>query len=83
MALKEWRATIYWDIPRIDVNLLDVFCSFPSPDLLYQLCQADGITGILLVQMNSCTIGFSCDITEWLRRVQSPELDAEYEIFLV
>lgn len=83
MALEERRGIIYRDIPRIDVNSLDVLCSSPSPDLLYQLCQADGITGILLMQMNGCTIGCSCDITEGLSRVQSLELDAESEIFLV
>ena len=28
-------------------------------------------------------ISFSCDIAEGLRRIQSPELDAESEIFLI
>ena len=83
MGLKELRVIIQRDIPRIGDNLLDVLCSSPSPALLYQLCQADEIKGILLVQMNSCTVSFSCDIAEGLRRIQNPEVDAESEMFLI
>lgn len=77
MVWKEWCAIIYRDIPRIGDNSLDLLLSSSFPELLYQLCQADGNKSILSMQTSSCTIDFSYNIAEELGRVQCLALDAE------